>query len=103
MSPDGAEKDLVLEPPSREILFAETHRQGVHRLEAGTNSVRFCVNLLDSFESDIRPRAELPMGKFGGVAANTVKRANTELWRWLALACLAFLVFEWWFYHKRTA
>ena len=32
-----------------------------------------------------------------------VKRANVELWRWIAAAALAFLLFEWWFYHKRTA
>jgi hypothetical protein len=25
------------------------------------------------------------------------------LWRWIAAAALAFLLFEWWFYHKRTA
>jgi hypothetical protein len=60
------------------------------------------VNLADAVESDIQPRAELPMGRFGSVAATSLKRANMEWWRWLALGGLAVLLFEWWFYHKRT-
>ena len=59
---------------------------------------------MDAAESDIRPREELPLGKFGaGVAATRMQRANTELWRWIAMAGLAVLLFEWWWYHKRTA
>jgi hypothetical protein len=37
------------------------------------------------------------------VAASTLRRANQEYWRWLACAGLAVLLFEWWYYHKRTA
>jgi hypothetical protein len=36
------------------------------------------------------------------VEANTERQANTELWRTLALLALAVLMFEWWWYHKRT-
>jgi Ca-activated chloride channel homolog len=101
--PGGLDQNLISEAPTREILFGDTAQQGIYRIEAGTNTVTFCVNLLDSVESDIRPRDELPMGKFGSVAATTLKRANLELWRWVALAVLAVLLFEWWFYHRRTA
>jgi Ca-activated chloride channel homolog len=101
--PKDLEKVLTFDKPTREIVYGDTAQQGLYRLEAGTNTVAFCVNLLDSVESDIRPRDELPMGKFGSVAATTLKRANLELWRWIALAGLAVLLFEWWWYHKRTA
>ena len=101
--PDGSTRDLTFEKPTREVVFGDTARQGQYRLQAGTNDVTFCVNLLDSVESDITPREELPMGKFGSVAATTLKRANMELWRWIALAALLVLLFEWWWYHKRTA
>jgi len=63
--------------------------------------VAFCVNLLDAQESNITPRNVLPFGKYETVEATTVKRANVEIWRWLAVAALAVLMFEWWFYHKR--
>ena len=100
-APDGAVKNLSLE--SREVVFGDTTKQGIYKLRAGTNDLSFCVNLMDAAESDIRPREELPIGKFGaGIAATKLQRANMELWRWIALAGLAVLLFEWWYYHRRT-
>ena len=102
--PDGAKKAIPLDKNSREIVFGETTKQGIYKLRAGTNELSFCVNLMDAAESDIRPRDELPIGKFGaGVVATKIERTTTELWRWIALAGLCVLMFEWWWYHKRTA
>lgn len=101
--PDGTKRRLVLDAQAREIVFGETQRQGIYRMESGTNRVTFCVNLLDAAESSTRPRAELEFGKFGKVSASAPRRANLEIWRWIAAAALAVLLFEWWFYHKRTA
>ena len=104
ITPDGAVKNILLEKNTSEIVFGDTIKQGIYKLRAGTNDLSFCVNLMDAAESDIRPRDELPIGKFGaGIAATKLQRANTELWRWIALAGLAVLLFEWWWYHKRTA
>jgi hypothetical protein len=101
--PDGSRRTVSLERGARELIIGETHRQGVYRVKAGTNDVTFCVNLLDAAESNLTPRDELPFGKYAKVSATAVKRANVELWRWIALAALAFLLFEWWYYHRRTA
>jgi len=101
--PDGTTKSLPIEPTARELIFGETFRQGAYRLKAGTNQVTFCVNLMDAAESNIMPREELPFGKYGKVSATTLKRASMELWRWIAAAGLLVLLFEWWYYHKRTA
>ena len=60
-------------------------------------------NRLDSSETDITPRDELTLGKNNSFVATTEQQANLEFWRWIALAGLALLMFEWWFYHKRTA
>jgi hypothetical protein len=103
-APDGTLKSLALEKGARELVFGDTLKQGIYKLRAGTNNLSFCVNLMDSAESDIRPREELPLGKFGaGIAATRMQRANMELWRWIALAGLTVLLFEWWWYHKRSA
>jgi len=32
-----------------------------------------------------------------------MRRANLEIWRWIAAFGLAVLLFEWWYYHRRTA
>ena len=100
--PDGSKRDLNT-ANTREILFGETTRQGIYHLRAGTNDATFCVNVLDAAESNNQPRDQLDFGKFSKVSATEMKRANIEFWRWLAGVGLAVLLFEWWFYHRRSA
>lgn len=100
--PDGATRSLVVPTNLTELVFGETARRGVYRLRAGTNDIVFCANLLDSAESDIRPREELKFSEYARVPATTVRRTNYELWRTLAGFALAVLLFEWWWFHKRT-
>ncbi|MGC3959126.1 MAG: VWA domain-containing protein [Verrucomicrobiota bacterium] len=99
--PDGKTTTLNVEG-ANEIVFGDTARQGVYHLRAGTNEITFCANLLDSAESNIRPRDELKFGEYTKVEATTVQRTNMELWRTLAAIGLAVLLFEWWWYHRRT-
>jgi len=101
--PDGKQRTLPVDPAAREIVFGDTTKQGTYRLRVGTNETTFCVNLLDAPESNIKPRMELELGKYSRVEATKLKRANMELWRWIAAGALAVLMFEWWFYHRRTA
>jgi len=100
--PDGSVKPLAVDAAARELVIGDTDKQGVYRLKFGTNETVFCVNAIDAAESDTAPRGELPFGKYGKVSATTLKRANMELWRWIAVAGLAVLLFEWWYYHRRT-
>lgn len=100
--PGGAIKTFNLDPSSAEFVFGETYRQGEYRVRLGTNETVFCVNLLDSAESNITPRDQLRMGQYTTVAATTMQRANMELWRTMALLGLAVLLIEWWYYHRRT-
>ena len=99
--PDGSKKTIT-PTDGREIVFGDTAKQGTYRLRAGTNEVVFCVNLLDAAESNTKPRAELQFGKFNTVGAVEIKQASKELWRWIAAGALAVLMFEWWYYHRRT-
>lgn len=99
--PDGKTTALNVEG-ANEIVFGDTAKQGVYHLRAGTNEVTFCANLLDSAESNIRPRDELKFGEYTKVEATTVQHTNMELWRTLAAIGLAVLMFEWWWYHRRT-
>jgi hypothetical protein len=101
--PDGAERVLALDSAAREVVFGETARRGVYRVSAGTNEVAFAVNLLDAAETDLTPQTEIRFGRYARAEAEPVRVANLELWRWFVAAALAVLLFEWWFYHKRTA
>ncbi len=100
--PDGTKRTLT-PGDAREIVFGETGKQGVYHLRVGTNDVTFCVNVLDAAESNTKPREELEFGKFNTIGATQVRRSNVDLWRWIAAGGLAVLMFEWWFYHRRTA
>ena len=93
---------LQIEPNANEFVFGETYKQGIYRLRLGTNSMAFCVNLLDLAESNIQPRDEIELGKYTKVAATTVRRTNLELWRTIAALGLLALLGEWWYYHRRT-
>ncbi len=101
--PNGETKTLPVDPRANEFVFAETYQQGVYHLQVGTNQTVFCVNLLDAAESNTKPRDELQLGKYAKVTATVMQRANMELWRSIAAGALLFLLFEWWFYHRRTA
>jgi hypothetical protein len=100
--PDGTVRKLALDSTANEVIFGDTFRQGVYHLRVGTNEATFCVDLLDGDESNIKPKVELQLGKYTKVSASTTHRANMELWRTIAAIALGVLLFEWWYYHRRT-
>lgn len=101
--PGQKERVLPVAAGARDLVFGDTLHEGLYHLQAGTNQVTYCVNLLDPLESDTTPRGEIRMGKFARVEAASTRPANLELWRWLSGVGLAILLFEWWYYHRRTA
>jgi Ca-activated chloride channel homolog len=101
--PDGRQVDVPLDPQARELVYGQTSLQGVYRVRAGTRETLFAVNLLDPLETDTRPRDVLDLGRYGEVRDSTLRRANLEIWRWIAALGLAVLLLEWWYFHRRTA
>ncbi len=102
-SPDLTQTELELGPNTRELVFGGTRRQGTYNVVAGTNAFAFCVNLLDAQESNTQPRSSLNIGRFKEIQQTTSKPANLEYWRWFALAGVAVMMVEWWWFHRRTA
>jgi Ca-activated chloride channel homolog len=100
--PDGSTHDLPVGTNATEVVFGDTFKEGTYRLKVGTNETVFCVALLDAAESNIKPRDEIQLGKYTRVSATTLHRTNMELWRTIAAIALGVLLFEWWYYHRRT-
>jgi len=100
--PGGESRTFNLDEKANEFVFGATYKQGTYHVRLGTNDTTFCVNLLDAAESNIKPRDELQLGEFIKVAATTMQHTNMELWRTIAGIGLAMLLFEWWYYHRRT-
>jgi hypothetical protein len=101
--PKGEKKNITLGSQAKEIVWSETFKVGIYKVDYGTNETAFTVNMMDPAESDITPRKELAAGAGGKVAEAATLRANLEYWRWFVMAALAVLMFEWWYYHRRTA
>jgi hypothetical protein len=100
--PDGTVRNLQVQTNANSVIFGDTIREGVYHLKAGTNDTTFTVALLDEAESNTKPRDEIQLGNFTRVSATTLHRANMELWRTMAACALAVMMFEWWYYHRRT-
>ena len=101
--PDGQRVTIPMGANAREIVYGSTDIQGIYQLTLGTNRTSFAVNLLDPLESKILPGDGLAMGRKGTVLPAALKRANLESWRWFAVASLAIVLLEWWWFHRRTA
>jgi hypothetical protein len=96
--PDGDEQNVTARDGT--IAFADTLRAGVYQVK---DAPPFAASLLSEAESNTAPRESIKTraGEING-QVETFK-TEREAWRWLALAALAVLAFEWWVYHKRIA
>ncbi len=101
--PGGGEERVPLSPDARSFLYGSTLEQGIYEAGSGDKRVRFAASLLDAEESDTTPRSSIPLGAGLEVEASENLRADLEVWRWIAALALLVLMFEWWYYHRRTA
>lgn len=101
--PQGSPTEFRLDGQSTDLVYGNTTRQGIYTVRQGTNDLFYCANVLDPQESDLQPRSEIMVGKHGRVASTTLRRANLEIWRPLAALGLLVLMWEWWYFHRRTA
>lgn len=112
-TPPPNKKDIDLARGERsEVVFAGTNDVGVYRYQArskdkeadsSTQPMRsFAVNLLDTNESNIEPRAAINIGS-ERYATGEEKRQTREVWKWILLLALSLLLTEWFIYHRRIA
>ncbi len=96
--PSGDEQTVTARDGA--VAFADTLRAGVYQVK---DASPFAASLLSESESNTTPSDSIKTraGEVSG-QAETFK-TEREAWRWLALAALAVLAFEWWVYHRRIA
>ncbi len=101
--PDG--KVQTLRRGTRaDFSYADTNHVGVYGVAwNGTWQRSFPVNLLDSEESNIEPRATIRIGALAVVAGQQQERSQPrEVWKWLVLLGLGVLLTEWYIYNRRV-
>ena len=103
-TPDGQSHTLT--PANGSVVFDQTDQMGVYEIAAqdGTGQSRdlgrFTVNLFNPDESDVLPRATLPIAATGAVNGRELPRARDEWWRPIAWIALVLLVTEWLLVHR---
>ena len=100
--PNGDREMIDHVPESRNIVYGNTLKRGLYQVGDEADGFYFAANLLDAAESDTAPRMALSLGGGQQLAATLKTRADLEFWRWIALGALAVLMFEWWYFHRRT-
>jgi hypothetical protein len=101
VTPEGSKETLEAKDGAAE--FEKTEKVGFYEVTAGKKKSSFAVNLLNSTESDIRPRSLQTAAGSNVEETASVASVNKEVWHWLAIAALVVLVAEWWVYHRRIA
>jgi len=112
LRPEASVRWLTITPPQGpaetlqrgsgpDFTYGHTEAQGVYRVVQGDGQERrFAVNLLDALESDIEPRSEIQIGT-QRVASGRERRQPREVWKWVLLLALIFLLLEWYLYKRR--
>ncbi len=100
-TPSGAERSPPL-AGKRNAYFSDTYETGLYRVRApGEPEQVFAVNLLSSAESSNAARDTVTLGEEELSAAAGPAKGNQDLWPYLVLAALAFLLVEWYVYNHR--
>ncbi len=103
-APDGQVQKLT--PSDGRVVLEQTNQLGTYEItwqgDVGepVDLGRFAVNLFDANESDITPRATLPIAGTASTTAPELPHARNEWWRPIAWLALALLVIEWLFAHR---
>jgi hypothetical protein len=101
-SPDGSA--TVLEIQNGQAIFAETKQLGVYQVTWGEDqSIFFASNLLNTQESDILPKEQLPIIDNDTETQTALSReARLEWWHPFAVLALILLMIEWLVYNRAT-
>lgn len=103
-SPDG-ERRKVLREGQNMFVYTDTEQTGAYRIREGTDSgpeQGFTVNLFQSLESDLTPRPDLQLEHENIEGSVNIGKTRRELWKWVLLAGIGILMFEWYIYNKRV-
>lgn len=100
-APDG-QQHVLARGNSPSVLFSATSLTGFYRVDYGEERREVIgVNLLNAAESSIAPRSTIEIDRRKVATEGDLRRVNTEVWRWFALAVLALLLVEWAVFHRR--
>jgi hypothetical protein len=102
VTPPGGQPEKLKRGRRPDFIYANTDRVGLYEVLRDDNvRHQFAVNLLDPQESNIEPRERFKVGD-DTVTEGSERSQPRDLWKWLVLAGLGFLLLEWYVYNRRV-
>lgn len=101
--PSGKKEEVALRHDLGRWVYGNTSSSGIYQVGDKDKGFAFAANLLDAAESDTSPRSSLSVSGGMQIEANVEAMIDLEIWRWIALGAFLILLFEWWYFHRRTA
>jgi hypothetical protein len=114
LRPEAGVQNLKITPPQGppvdlqrgkrpDFIFSSTDQVGVYDVKREDGGLRhFAVNLLDPNESNIEPREEIRIGT-ERFSTGVDRPQPRDIWKWILLAAVVFLIVEWYIYNKRVS
>lgn len=102
VQPPAGPVQLIKRGARPELTFADTDQLGVYALNWDQRNRYFAVNLLDPEESNIEPLRSVRLGAEEIQQSQQVRRQPRDLWKWLVVPALVFLMLEWYIYNRRV-
>ena len=76
---------------------------GAYEVAGGSDPIRIGISLLASRESSLESVEKLNFTEVSVNASETSVKSDQPLWGWLAMAGLALLAIEWWYFQKKPS
>jgi hypothetical protein len=102
IQPPTGPAQVVKRTSRPELTFADTDQLGVYTISLGQRTRYLAVNLLDPDESNIEPLRSVRLGSEEIEQSQQVRRQPRDLWKWLVVPALLFLMLEWYIYNRRV-
>ena len=105
ISSPGGDSTEVERSPDGTYMYNRTDVLGVYEVRKDRGDAideRFAVNLFDTVESDLRPRPMIETAWNQVEAKQGWEATRHEAWKWILLAALVVLSFEWYVYNRRV-
>lgn len=103
-SPAGVRKTLARESQNT-FVYNDAVQPGIYNVHEGNRAAptqQFAVNLFDPHESNLTVKPEFSIEDEDVKGTSALSPVRRESWKWLLMAGIIVLVFEWYVYNRRV-
>ncbi len=100
VDPEGRITKVEISRPGAPLIYKDTEVAGIYKIKEVER--RFCVNLLNPEESNVKPLSQIRIGRREVAESGGVRMMNKEIWWGFILFAFLMILLEWWVFHRRA-